>query len=299
MPQTTAVLGLSKCGINFSMASGASVVSASMAMVYSVETYSMPKFRAVALLPQFLGGRMTTMSGPQARATSPVLSVEQSSMTMMWSTCTDCACTLLIVSATNLPSLYAGMRTVSPPMSRGLSPSRMQGRTVGCTTALAGGGSSSMLLISLPTRTAGSAIDSFSELERFSSTLPVGGRIEESPGCSWVFSLGGGCVVGSALLLSDVKNMVGIDRRRSRRICHNHEPLRGSLSKSRRAATRERPSLGCSGRCDVHARRNTSGVSFELTCGAKASQDGVRAVACSTSVPDTQEPADCGSPALL
>jgi hypothetical protein len=39
------------------------------------------KLRAVALLPQFLGGRMTFT--PNERATSPVLSVEQTSMTMI------------------------------------------------------------------------------------------------------------------------------------------------------------------------------------------------------------------------
>jgi hypothetical protein len=60
--------------------------------------------------------------------------------------------------------------------------------------------------------------------------VPVAvGAGSEGPGV-WA-GVAGAWDVASSLGVPDVKNMVGIDRRRSRRLCHNHEPLRGSLLK--------------------------------------------------------------------
>jgi hypothetical protein len=70
------------------------------------------KFWAPALLPVFLGGRMTVT--PQERARSPVLSVEKSSMTMISSGFTVCAWRLWMVSTTLAASLKAGTMTVKP-----------------------------------------------------------------------------------------------------------------------------------------------------------------------------------------
>jgi len=95
------------------MPSGASVVSASIASVNSVRICGNAKFSAVALLPQFFSGRSTFT--PIARATSPVLSLEQSSTTMISSAGIVCSNTERIVSPMNFPSLYAGIKTVKLP----------------------------------------------------------------------------------------------------------------------------------------------------------------------------------------
>jgi hypothetical protein len=121
MPQTIAVRGSSfpstplNSAMRRSTASGASEVSASMASVNSVVMVARAKFSALALEPQLRVGRMhSTPWSANERATSPVSSVEQSSTTMMRSGRSVWASTDRIVSATNFPSLYAGIITVRP-----------------------------------------------------------------------------------------------------------------------------------------------------------------------------------------
>ena len=74
------------------MASGARVVSASIAMQYAVSTGSRAKFCAPAFEPVLAGGRMT--SAPAARASSAVSSVDLSSTTMTRAGGVVCASTL-------------------------------------------------------------------------------------------------------------------------------------------------------------------------------------------------------------
>jgi hypothetical protein len=80
-PHAAAVVARVNAACSNSIPSSANVVSASMAMTNGVCTNSRAKFWAPALEPVFSGGRMTVT--PWDRATSPVRSVEQSSMTMI------------------------------------------------------------------------------------------------------------------------------------------------------------------------------------------------------------------------
>ena len=86
-----------------STASGASVVSASIAMQYGVSTSSSARFWAPAFDPVFSSGQIT--SAPAKRASSPVASVDWSSTTMIRAGGVVCSSTLRTVSDTDAASL--------------------------------------------------------------------------------------------------------------------------------------------------------------------------------------------------
>ena len=102
-PHAAATSGSVRALSSFSMASGARVVSASMAMVQGVSTKVSAKFWAPALDPVFFSGRIT--SAPASSASSPVRSVDPSSTTMTRPGGVVWERTLRTVSATEASSL--------------------------------------------------------------------------------------------------------------------------------------------------------------------------------------------------
>src|ERR1041385_8715402 len=110
-PHAAAVAARSNAGSSRSIASGASVVSASRAMTSGVVTRSRAKVWAPAFEPVFRSGRSTRT--PRRRASTPVRSVEQSSTTRISRGRTVWARMLRIVSASVSASLKAGTMTVT------------------------------------------------------------------------------------------------------------------------------------------------------------------------------------------